>query len=283
MSVPQPTAAERGEHILAVFDTAFGELGRRPRGLPRQVPEDGKLRLRLLPGDGLPVLRGPGAGGPRRPLPGRAHRPGLDPRRSPRRELRHLHGRQRAADLQRQRLRRGLRRPLHLGHQAPRGLARPHRLREGAERRADHPPRPDLRGLLPGADPRPGDRHQDRRPAAVHSGHGRGRSPRRAPRRPRHDPVRAAGLHDGDPRVRAALRARRRIDRAGRGDPVQDPRRLRRLPGDAARGLPRPPRLVPGEGCGRTPRDRHRLGRPPRTTSCWRATATPWRTTSSST
>ncbi|MCZ0979319.1 DUF2252 domain-containing protein [Streptomyces diastatochromogenes] len=26
MSVPQPTAAERGEHILAVFDTAFGEL-----------------------------------------------------------------------------------------------------------------------------------------------------------------------------------------------------------------------------------------------------------------
>ncbi|MEU2076436.1 DUF2252 domain-containing protein [Streptomyces sp. NPDC013489] len=26
MSVPQPTATERGEHILAVFDTAFGEL-----------------------------------------------------------------------------------------------------------------------------------------------------------------------------------------------------------------------------------------------------------------
>ncbi|MFJ2782707.1 MULTISPECIES: DUF2252 domain-containing protein [unclassified Streptomyces] len=26
MSVPQPTAAERGEHVLAVFDTAFGEL-----------------------------------------------------------------------------------------------------------------------------------------------------------------------------------------------------------------------------------------------------------------
>lgn len=26
MSVPQPTAAQRGEHILAVFDTAFGEL-----------------------------------------------------------------------------------------------------------------------------------------------------------------------------------------------------------------------------------------------------------------
>ncbi|MFF1509927.1 DUF2252 domain-containing protein [Streptomyces sp. NPDC058326] len=26
MSVPQPTAAERGEHILTVFDTAFGEL-----------------------------------------------------------------------------------------------------------------------------------------------------------------------------------------------------------------------------------------------------------------
>ncbi|MFE1549250.1 DUF2252 domain-containing protein [Streptomyces sp. NPDC058718] len=26
MSVPQPTVAERGEHILAVFDTAFGEL-----------------------------------------------------------------------------------------------------------------------------------------------------------------------------------------------------------------------------------------------------------------
>lgn len=26
MSVPQPTAAARGEQILAVFDTAFGEL-----------------------------------------------------------------------------------------------------------------------------------------------------------------------------------------------------------------------------------------------------------------
>ena len=49
---------------------------------------------------------------------GRAHQPRLDPGRPARGELRHLHGRRRGADLRRQRLRRGLPRPLHLGHQA---------------------------------------------------------------------------------------------------------------------------------------------------------------------
>ena len=43
---------------------------------------------------------------------------------------------------------------------------------------------------------------------------------------------------------------------------------------------PDPPGLLPGQGRGGPPGHRHRLGRAcPRTTSCWRATATPWRTT----
>ena len=50
-------------------------------------------------------------------------RPDLDPRRPARRELRHLPQRRRPAGLRRQRLRRGLPRPLHLGPAAVRRLA----------------------------------------------------------------------------------------------------------------------------------------------------------------
>ena len=44
---------------------------------------------------------------------------------------------------------------------------------------------------------------------------------------------------------------------------------------------PGPPGLLPRQGRRRPPRHRHRLAPAcPRTTSFWRATATPWRTTS---
>ena len=95
------------------------------------------------------------------------------------------------------------------------------------------------------------------------------------------DPLRAARLDDRDPRLRAPLRPRRRLHRAGRGHPLQGPGGLRRLSGDPARVQPDPARLVPRQGRRGPARHRHRLGRAcPRTTSCWRATATPWRTTS---
>ena len=71
-----------------------------------------------------------------------------------------------------------------------------------------------------------------------------------------------ARLDDGDPRLRAPLRLRRRLHRAGRGHPVQGPRRLRRLSGDAAGVVADPPRLVPREGRRRPPGHRHRLGGP---------------------
>ena len=60
--------------------------------------------------------------------------PDLDPRRPARGELRHLSQLRRPAGLRRQRLRRGLSRPLHVGPDAVRGQPRADRLAEGAAR-----------------------------------------------------------------------------------------------------------------------------------------------------
>lgn len=271
-------SAARGADSRRFRHRLRGAAGRRSGRFPGQVPQDGGLGLRLLPGHGLPVLRRPGAGAARRPVPGRAHRPGVDPRRSARGELRHLHGRQRPPRLQRQRLRRGVRGPLHLGPEALRRLRGADRLREGAGRRADQRAGDGLRRLLPRADPRAGDGREERRGAAVHAGH-RGRpAAGRAPRRPVAHAFLAAGLDDGDPGLRAPVHGRRRVDRPGRRDTLQGAGRVRRLSGDAAGVEPDPPRLLPGQGRGGPPGHRHRVRRPPRTTSSWRATATPWRT-----
>ena len=56
MSVPQLGAAtaHAARRSSTVFDTAFGELdGRRPGRVPPQVPQDGGLAVRLLPGQRL--------------------------------------------------------------------------------------------------------------------------------------------------------------------------------------------------------------------------------------
>ena len=83
------------------------------------------------------------------PVGRRAERRHLDPRRPARRELRHLPELRRPAGLRRQRLRRGLHRPLHLGPPALRGEPRAARLAEGAARGRHRGPDPALRARLP--------------------------------------------------------------------------------------------------------------------------------------
>ena len=78
----------------------------------------------------------------------RAQRADLDPWRPARRELRHLPQLRRSPGLRRQRLRRGLPRPVHLGPPAVRGLAGARRLAEGAARGRRTPPRRALRAGL---------------------------------------------------------------------------------------------------------------------------------------
>ena len=192
MSVPQLGAEQRGEQILAVFDTAFGEL-------LAADPAAFRVKFRKMAASPFAFYRGTAClfyadldgGAARRPVPGRAHQPGVDPRRPARRELRHVHGRQRPAGLQRQRLRRGVRRPLHLGPQA---LRRLRRAASGTPRRSATTQITELvhglRGRLPRAHPRAGHRREERRGAALHPGHRRGPAAGRAARRPLADPRR---------------------------------------------------------------------------------------------
>ena len=102
---------------------------------------------RLLPRQRLPLLRRRHGRG--RPVRRRAQRADLDPRRPPRRELRHLPQLRRPAGLRHQRLRRGLPRPVHLGPAAVRGLAGAGRLAEGAARGRRTPADRAVRALLP--------------------------------------------------------------------------------------------------------------------------------------
>ena len=65
MSVPQLSAEQRGEQILAVFDTAFGELlAADPAAFRVKFRKMAASAVRLLPGHGVPLL----------PRPGRARR-----------------------------------------------------------------------------------------------------------------------------------------------------------------------------------------------------------------
>ncbi|CAG7632767.1 conserved hypothetical protein [Actinacidiphila bryophytorum] len=245
----------RGAHPLRLRQRLRRAAGRRPGSVPGEVPQDGRVGLRLLPGHRVPVLRRPGRRAARRRLCDPPHRPGVDPRRPARRELRHLPGVQRPAGLQRQRLRRGLRRPLHLGPQALRRLRGPAGLCQGARRRHDQPPGDGLRGRLPRAHPAAG---QGRGGAAADPGHRPGAAARRPAQRPHPHPGGAARLDDGRARPRPALHRGRRRDTAGRGHPRGGAHGLRGVPGDAARGQPGPARQPAGQGRGGAPRDRHR-------------------------
>lgn len=95
MSVPQLNDEPRGEEILAVFDTAFGEL-------LAADPAAFRVKFRKMAASAFAFYRGTAClfyndleadkrGGPY--LDERTSR--VDPRRPARRELRHVHGRQR--------------------------------------------------------------------------------------------------------------------------------------------------------------------------------------------
>ena len=201
------TSEQRAAHIVDVLTTEFGAAhGPGPGGVPAEVPQDGRLAVRVLPGQRLPVLRRHDRRIRRRPVPRRADQPGVDPRRPARRELRHLHERLRRAGVQRQRLRRGVRRPVLLGPQALRGQRRADRLREGPvrrrDRRAGRPVRrraylTELRAIAAGGDDAIGSitlDNADRRAA-----HGASAGPPQHPRRP------AQGA-DHDRQLRAPVR-----------------------------------------------------------------------------
>ncbi|CAA9262337.1 MAG: hypothetical protein AVDCRST_MAG41-2447, partial [uncultured Corynebacteriales bacterium] len=233
--------------------------GRRPGGLPDQVPQDGPGPVRVLPGQRLPVLRRHGGAvrGGRRAVGERGRRPGVDPGRPARRELRHLPGPHRPAGLRRQRLRRGLPGALDLGPAPVRGQPGPAVLAEGAagrdHRRAGGDLRPGVRG--PGAPLR---RRRGRHRVGAHPGQRRGRGAGRAAPGQAADPVRAAGVGDRGgvlpPPVRRPGRrapaARRRAGRAAGGLPG--------LPGDHPRAAQGQPRHLRRAGRGGEGRLRHR-------------------------
>ena len=228
------TDEDRSARIVDTLVEAFADLmARRPGGVPHQVPQDGRRPVRVLPGQRLPVLRRRGRAG--RPVGRRAHRPGLDPGRPARGELRHLHGRRRRPDLRRERLRRGLHRALHLGRHPVRGQPGAARLAQGALRRRHHRAG---RRLRPGL-PRPGPlvRRPGRRPQLLAApGHHRGRrAPGAAAGQAAH-PGRAAGRDHRDrglrPRSCATGPGVRRLDDDERAAVL---RRVRALPGAPSR------------------------------------------------
>ena len=188
--------------------------------------------------------------------------PRLDPGRPARRELRHLHGLGGDPRVRRQRLRRGLPRPLHLGPAADGGQPGAAGVRQGAVRRGDRAHDRDLRARVP----RAGAGVRDRRPRQRVPAHAREHR-RRAARR-------AAARAAGD--ARGAARTRPRPSRApsATSPPGAGVRRLeddergggragvRGLSGDDPRGQAPAQRLLRGQGRGRARRVRDRLGRP---------------------
>ena len=139
------------------------------------------------------------------PLGRRAHEPRVDPGRPARRELRHLHGLGRDPRLRRQRLRRGLPRPLHLGPAADGGQPRAARLRQGALGRRDRAHDRHVRARLRRAGPRVLDRRARQRVPA-HAREHRGRAARRPDGRAAGDARGTARRHDDGRARRAALR-----------------------------------------------------------------------------
>ena len=125
---------KRADLIVSVLDDAFAPLMKADpvafRAKYRKMASDPHSFYR---GSRVPVLRGRHRGRGR--LRRRAQRPDLGPRRPARGELRHLPELRRPAGLRRQRLRRGLRRPVHVGPAAVRRLPGAAGLAEGAARR----------------------------------------------------------------------------------------------------------------------------------------------------
>ena len=185
----------------------------------------------------------------------------MDPRRPARRELRHLHERLRAARVQRQRLRRGVRRAVHLGPETPRGERGADRLRQGplrpGDRRTGHRLRPVVPGRAAGHRGRRG-----RRDRLDHAGQRRRRAAPGAPAGAAEHPGGPARRADHHRQLRAPVLPRRRRARDRRRHPGEGLRRVRRLPAHAA-GLGRP--AAPGghrhQGRGAAQGRRHRVGR----------------------
>ena len=174
--------------------------GGQPRGVPGEVPQDGRRPVRVLPGHGVPVLRRHDrrAQPVGRRLRRRPQQPDLDPRRPARGELRHLHELRRPAGLRRQRLRRGLHRPLHLGPAALRRQPGAAGLAQGAARGRGPQAGRSLQPRLPRpGQPLPGDRGRRQRLLAV-AGQHRRPDPGDAAAGPRAQPRRAARPDDLD-------------------------------------------------------------------------------------
>ena len=272
---------ERQRHIVAVLVDAFDDLiDADPRAFRR--------KFRKMAADPFAFYRGSAplfyADVERLedPWVDEAHVARVDPGRPARRELRHLHGLGRRARVRRQRLRRGLPGPLHVGPPADGRLARAAGLRQGALRRHDPAPDRDLRDLLrgDGADVRD-DVRRPRVPA--HARQHRGGAARRAgggaagdarpDARPAHD------ARPGGP----AVRHRPRRARAGRGGAGGRPGGLRGLPRHDPRGQAPAQHLLRGQGRRRAHRVRHRERRAARLQPAGRGPhARRWRTTSSS-
>ena len=194
---------ERQEHIVAVLVDAFEHLIERD-------PRAFRGKFRKMAADPFAFYRGSRAAVLRRRRPARGpvgrrrHRARVDPGRPARRELRHLHGLGRRARVRRQRLRRGLPRPLHVGPAADGGVARAARLPQGAVGLQHHAADRGLRARVRGD--RAAVRHLGGRPRLPpDAGQHGGRAARGAP-----------GRAAGDPR--AAARAR--DDGRGRGPPA---------------------------------------------------------------
>ncbi len=248
----------------AAFRTKFRKMAADPFAFYR-----GAARACSTPTWRAARTRGPTAG-----------RAGCGSRRPARGELRHVHGRRRRPDLRRQRLRRGLRRALHVGRDAVRGEPRAAGVAQGAVGRGDlalvarycHAYLDQVRWFA---------EHEGDRRFALRLDTTDG---------PVHRVLQEAKLHtrvdlldeiteiEGDgagaARGRGPAPARRRRARVGAG-------RVRPLPGDDPGGEAFAPGDVHGEGRGGQVGFRHRQrGGCPRTRCWWRATTRRWTTTS---